>query len=239
MAETYPWNYNKQFEAYITQFLRIFSGIQVRDGVKRENDSYKFRKVPVYYGPPTRITSEILNKRSSFPNVSLPLISGNLESISINTDRRGPTKYHEDKVSYKDSTGTYKTNQRLVGPALTLSLKVSIWASSNDELFQILEQLLLMFNPKVTIQKSTDIEDSNYITQVELTEISRNINTPLGTDSKTFQTDLQFSVDARMNYPFLVGEGGIIEKIITNVYDETNESDPVLLDSVETTESDL
>lgn len=228
--QIYPWNYNQQFESYIAQFLRIFSGLQVRDGVERDGE-YNFRKVPVYYGNATRIVSEILNKRSTFPNTTLPLMSGHLESLSIDTDRRGPGKYHKDNVSYKDAQGTFQTRERMIGPSLQMSMTMSIWASSNDEMFQILEQILLIFNPKVTIQKSDNIIDSNYITQVELNDINDQINRPLSSDSKIFQTELSFTSHARMNYPHLAGEGGVIEKIITNVYNDSF-NPPDLLDSI-------
>jgi len=222
MSTPYPWNYDQQIEGYVTQFLRIFSGIQVRDGVQR-NGSYNYRQPPVMFGDPTRIVSSVITKRRSFTNPVVPLMAGHIRSIEMDQESRGPQKYHEDVVSYQDATtGDFKTLKRLLGPPLTLQMQLSIYASSNDELLQILEQILLIFNPRVTIQRSEDITDFNYLTQIELTQIEDNIQSPLSTEEKVFLTSLSFTMPIRLNYPH-TESSGVIKQIVQNMYDDTIE----------------
>lgn len=235
-AQAYPFNFDKQFEKYVKQFLRIFSGIQVQDGVDRDGDGQnKLRQVPVYYGTPERIVSSVLTKRRSFTNPTVPILAGAIESFELDEERKGPTKYHRESVTYKDSAGNYKQTQRMIGPPMTLNLSLSIYASSNDEMFQLLEQILLIFNPKVTIQKSEDIIDQNYLSQVELVSIDPEFNQPLSTEEKIMITTLQFRTNVRLNYPHVTYDNELIEKIVTNIFDETIET--VQIENLETTDT--
>jgi len=224
MPTKYPHHYGRQFESYIKQFLRIFSGFQVRDGVDRDGDGENdLRSVPVYYGNATRIVSSVLNKRKSFTNPVIPLMAGFLQSIEINQDRRMPNMYHRDVISYKDSDGNLQRTERMMGPVVNLNLGLSIYGSSYDEVMQLLEQILLVFNPKVTIQKSEDLLDQNYISQVELESIDPEINMPLSTEERTMVTTLNFRTEVRLNYPHILTNEEMIEKITANIYDDTVE----------------
>lgn len=218
---TYEWNYDAQVEKYVTQFLRVFAGIQVRDGVQRDG-SYNFRKVPVMFGDPSRIIAHVINKRQSFPNPVIPLMAGHITAIQLDTQHRGPTKYHKELISYQNDNGTYTETRRLLGPPFILSMELAIYASSNDEMLQILEQLLLIFNPKVTIQKTEDLIDHNYLTQIELSGIDYQNQSPLANNEKLYMTNLQFEMPIRLNYPHTATDG-VVEEIVANMYDETVE----------------
>lgn len=199
--DLYPYRYSKQFERYLSQFGRVLSGFQVQDGVLRGTETEPYtRRVKVVYGSMSRIVASVLNKRSAFTNNTLPMIAFNLASIERDIENK-KTHHHEDHIVYKDGNDQRRAYRRLMGPAFTLSIDVSIYASSTDELFSILEQMLLIFNPRVAIQVDNDVRNSDYITEIELESIQNEINYPLGTESRIVQQSMTFRVPVRLAYP--------------------------------------
>lgn len=217
---TYSYNYDRQFEKHIAQFLRIFSGFQYTKDKEGNTE-----RIPVVYGTMDRITASILNRRRNFPNNKLPVIAGNLTGIDKNPEQKRATDYSGETPLKFSEDGNYTTLRRLIGPAFILNMSVYILASSNEQLFEILEQILLVFNPRVTIQKSDDVTDQNYNTEVILDSIQDEINYPLGTESRVVAINLTFSFNVRLNYPKTF-DGAIIEKIKANLFDSTFINDP-------------
>lgn len=228
MSEIYGYSYNSQFEQYIAMFLRIFSGFQIE-----KNKDGELERVPVIYGPQDRIVAKIQSNRRSFTNQKLPIISAVMTGLDRNEERKRATDYSGSTPLQFQEDGTYTTVQRLIGPPFKVSMDVSIMASSVQQMFEILEQILLIFNPRISIQKSDDLLDQNYNTEVALTGINDEINYPLGTDQKFVSITLNFEFDARLNYPKKF-DGNIIEKIKTNIYDDTIESSPQTISEFET-----
>lgn len=230
---SYEYRYDSQFQNYIAQFLRVFSGFQyVKDS------EGNLERIPVHYGPQDRIVAKIINKRQSFPNTKIPLIAGVMSGIEKNPERKRATDY-SGSVSLKlNSDGSYTTLERLIGPSFTINMDVAIIASSTEQLFEIVEQILLVFNPRVSIQLSEDVKDQNYNTEISLEGINNEINYPLGTENKFVSMTLNFSMEARLDYPQKFNDS-IIEKIITNLYDNTIENDPQKLSDFEVDVEDV
>lgn len=220
-AIPYTYRYSGQFRRYISQFLRIFSGLQVQYDVDRNKDGTNdFKTVKVYYGDMSRIVAKVLQKHSSFPATTLPLLAGYMQGLEIaQQNKKAP--YHTDSVSYtQTSTNTPQYMKRQMGVFYTIQMGLDIYASNMDQLFQILEQVLLLFNPRLTIQKSSDIFDWSYLTQVELTGINNEINYPMGNDAQVVMMSLEFSFDAMLNFPYL-DNTNIIKNVLINVKDDT------------------
>lgn len=215
-TQVYPYRYNKQFARYIGQFMRVLSGFQVQDGVERDGE-FLTTRVPVVYGGMSRIVASILNKRDKLNGPVLPLIGVNLQGIEIDPLNRR-SAVHRDEISAKhvDTPVGKKVVQRIFGPSFNLSMDASIYASSTSELFQILEQILLIFNPRVRIQVDTDAFNSDFISEIILTGISPDIQYPMGTESTEVMMSLSFSIPARLNYPKGHNDN-IVQTITSNI----------------------
>jgi len=209
----YPYKYNRQFERYLSQFKRVLSGFQVQDGVLRDG-SYNTRRVKVVYGSMSRVVASIFNK-TTFTNHTLPLIGMHLTSIEKDTQNKR-NYHHVDHVAYTDQYGERQAYSRLTGPAFNLMVDVDIYASSHDEMFEIMEQILLIFNPRVTIQVDNHLLNSDYLTEIILESISNDVNYPTGTERQVVQQSLTFRLPIRLSYPMDM-DANVIQTIISNI----------------------
>ena len=91
-------------------------------------------------------------------------------------------------------------HQRMPVP-YDVSFDLHIFTSNTDQKNQILEQILMLFDPFVQIQTSDDVLDWTKITQIELTGIGLEENFPAGTDRRIIQTTLNFQVPIWISVP--------------------------------------
>lgn len=226
----HTFNYNGAFKQYITQFMRIFSGFQVQFNRDTDGDDIKDLKTcPVYYGSMDRITANILKKDGIATAISLPIMSANLTGIELNPEIRR-TNYHEENVvRTRSSDGLLVVDRKIIGTPYKLSMDLMLYTSSTDQMFQLLEQIMLMFNPRLAIQKSDDIRDFTYISEIELVAVNQETNIPTGTEQRMVMWSLSFLIDVWIDYPIL-SSTSIIEEIITTIKDDTFDPDGVDLD---------
>lgn len=222
MAEIYEYRRGDQLERHIGQFMRVFSGFQVRDGVER-NGEFLTKKVPVVYGNMSRIVASVLSKRDFLANSNLPIMAVNMSGISPDPDNRRTQHHREERVVTKPD-GSVGVLERLTGPSFIMNMELSVYASSTTELFDIIEQIVLVFNPRVAIQTSSDLYDADYITEISLSGIQPEMMYPMGTEKPVVMMTLQFEMPIRFKYPKGFGSK-IIEQIIANV--KSDEDVPV------------
>jgi len=221
MANTYTFNYQGAFKKYITQFMRLFSGFQVQFNRDSDNDGNKdLKQCPVYYGNMDRITANVLKGDGISSAVSLPIMSAALVGIELNPEQRR-SNYHEENVArIRASDGQQVVNRKVMGTPYKIAMDLSIYASSTDQVFQLLEQIMIMFNPKLAIQKSDNLLDWTYIQEIELVAVNQETNIPTGIDDRMIIWSLSFLIDVWLDYPS-IEDTGIIEQIITTIKDDT------------------
>lgn len=217
---SYPYRYAAQIERYIGQFMRVFSGFQTQDGVERDG-TRNLKRVPVVYGNMSRIVASVLQKRNVFQSNRIPMMAVNMTGIELDNERKAP-HHHMDAITARNSVGDVKAIHRMVGPAFNLQMELSIYASSNTELFSILEQILLIFNPRITIQTDNEIMNSDYITEITLESIQNEIQYPMGTNQDVIMQSLNFRVPVRLRYPY-DPNGPYINEIIAKIFHESKD----------------
>ena len=221
----YPFRSDQQVERYIAQFMRVFSGFQVRDGVER-NGERKLERVPIVYGNMSRIVASVLQKRGTFQNNRIPIMAANLRALELDPQRK-KSHHHVDSVVMNG-----KGTDRIIGPALNLQMELSLYCSSTEQLFQLLEQILLNFNPRVTIQVDNNVLNSDFITEIELLSIDPEIQYPMGTEQQLVMLTLQFNVPVRLRYPMDM-DGPLIKEIHLNIFQESQKGiEHILLENV-------
>lgn len=214
--QPYPYRESKQIERYISQIMRVFSGFQTRDNVGGEP-----KNVPVVYGNMSRLVAHLLKKGDGYINNKVPMFAVNLGGIEIDQERSRNFHHREHFNTRKWNPDDPKNVDRIVGPAFNLNVEVSVYASSISELLDIVEQVLLIFNPRLTIQVDSSVYNSDYITEISIDSIQPDIQYPMGTDKRIVSLTMNLSVPVRLSYPRSVDEDSIIEQIRLNIFDQS------------------
>lgn len=225
----YPYRESKQLKTYIGQFMRVFSGFQMPTSLKKDGTPESLKRIPVVYGTMDRITASVMSKNQDhFTNFRIPIIAVNMEGIELDNVNKMP-RTHIDTVASPDRTGGY---ERLMGIPMIMNMTVDILASSNEELFGILEQILLIFNYRVTIQIDNKAVNANYLTEITLASVDNQIQYPLGGDKRVCSMGLRFTVPVKLRYPSSENIK-IIDTIRENIYTESSDTIPDIEEVVE------
>jgi hypothetical protein len=220
--------YDGQIRRYVTQLVRLFSNFSYKDG------DDKIVQVPVMYGDITRQVGHILrdnseNKIPSAPRMSV-YITGLEQDRSRTSDSSFTSKVHIRERAYDDSGKEYLNTQgknytveRIMPSPYTLNVNVDIWSTNTDQKLQIMEQLLMLFNPSLEIQTTDNYVDWSSLTSVELTGTSFSSRSiPIGTESEIDIAQLSFTTPIYINMPAKVKKLGIITNVIMSIFDESN-----------------
>lgn len=186
-------------------------------GVDRNGDNIPDTlSVNCYYGDMDRIIANVLHTDGTWASQKLPIIAANMTSIIQNhEDRQNP--YHTETVL---SNGI--PHKRAMMVPYTMEMDLSLFASNTDQMFQMLEYILMLFNPRLGFQLSDEIEDWGFLTSAELTNIQNESNFPSGELNRVIIWSLQFTVDVYLDFPTLVGGNSVplIEKAISRIHDK-------------------
>jgi hypothetical protein len=201
------------------------------------NFSYKDSKgrtvqIPVRFGDMNRQVAQILNKNSENVIQSAPFIACYIKGLDFARDRlQDPTfvskinirerAYDEDGQEYLNTQGANYTIERLMPTPFNLQFTTDIWTTNVDQKLQILEQLLVLFNPSMEIQTNSNYIDWTSLSLVELTGLtysSRSV--PQGLEQDIDIATLNFTTPIWLTTPAKVKKLGVITKIITSIFDE-------------------
>ncbi|ASV44717.1 tail sheath [Agrobacterium phage Atu_ph07] len=221
--------YDGQIRNYMLQFLRIFQSIHY--SVRNDSDGNPvLKKIPAKFALKDALVGAILSNNSSNTAVSFPQITAYIDNLSVSPNRR-QTPNHIDQVdivereydamnnSYLKTRGATYSAKRFMPVAYDMTMKVEIWTTNDNQKHQIMEQLLVLFNPSIDIQSNTNAVDWSSLTIVELTDTlwsSRSI--PIGDTTTTVDSSvLTFNVPIWINPPAKIMKYNIIEQIVTNI----------------------
>ena len=226
MAQQYF--YDQQIRRWLLQFMRLFGGFSVQMGKDANGNDY-YHQVPVRYGDTTRMSQHILRKNSENTILSVPAISCYIAELLPNAERRiSPTfqdsvqvyeKAYDTSVnSYQDKVGeTYSLDRHSPIP-YDLTINVDIWTSNTEQKLQLLEQILLLFNPSVNLQSSQNPYDWTSLAVVELINITWTARSiPQGTDDIIDVASLIFTLPIFLTPPAKVKRQVLIHSILNNI----------------------
>ena len=214
--------YDAQIRRYITQLIRMLSNFNVQDA--HGND----KQVPVMYGDLTRQVANILRDNSENKIPTAPRMAVYVTGLEMDRDRTADSSLIRERT-YDSATGEYLNTQgknytveRHMPAPYTLKVTADIWASNTEQKLQILEQILVLFNPSFEIQTTDNYLDWTSLTVVNMEGInfsSRSI--PVGVDSEIDVASLQFSTPIYLTPPAKVKRLGVTTSIISNIFNET------------------
>jgi len=183
--------------------MEIFRGVIVKTG-KTSDGTIKDIIVPIRYGSMDRVAESISANNTQNLPTRLPIMSAYLSTISMASDRyKGidtvkTMPYTPRGGLFPDDT---KTINQVMPMPFKLSLDLHIYSSNMEQQLQILEQILLLFNPSIQIQTSNSLYDGGRITNVELVGINNDENYPIGTNSRMVMHTLNFDMILYLTAP--------------------------------------
>jgi len=220
--------YDEQLRRYLMQFIRIFGNFNVKTGINGDGEAALLR-VPVRYADMSRQVAHIINNNSENVMKSAPFMTCHISNLAVDRSRTGPSHYidkkqinerafNEETQSYSSEVGNRYSTERAYPVPYTLTLQLDMWTTNTDQKMQLLEQIMMVFNPSLNVQSSSNLLDWTRLSVVELTDItwsSRSV--PQGTDSAIDIASMTFKADIWISPPAKVLEQKIIHKIITNI----------------------
>lgn len=230
--------YNEQIKKSIKQFSAIFSGLNVMTGV-REDGKPASIEVPVVYGMVDKVVSALGRGNTQNKLVTMPMIVTYLNAIDLAPHRRkgvGQT----DRRTVMPHAGVYpqdlKVMERYMPIPYDLSFEVAVFSTNTDQAFQILEQLMMVFDPTLQIQVSEASFDWTAHTNVELLDIGNEQSYPIGaTDKRIIAWVMNFKMEIWISPPVDVKNElvksitlrfGDYDSIVLNEYEYNTDGTP-------------
>jgi len=223
--------YDGQIRRYVTQFMRVFIGFKWKagDGVEAT--------VPVMYGDMTRQVASIVKENSENKMPTVPRIACYITGLEMDTSRLSDatfvSKVHIRERRFTDATGTREyenvqggnyTVERLMPTPFKLTMKCDLWTSNTDQKLQLLEQILVLFNPSLELQTTENYIDWTSISALYLNTTNFSSRTiPAGGESEIDICSLEFELPVWLSPPAKVKKLGIVQSVISNVFTETGE----------------
>lgn len=230
--------YDGQIRRYITQFMRIFIGFKYQDG------DGSFKHVPVMYGDMSKQVAQLIKDNSENKMIAVPRIACYVTGLELDRSRLADASFvskvsvrsreYEDfdpqtgEPIYQNTQGGGYTVERLMPTPFKLSMKADIWASNTDQKLQLLEQILVLFNPSLEVQTTDNYIDWTSLSVVEL--ISSNFSSrsiPQGADVDIDISSLEFEMPIYISPPVKVKKLGVVQNIIMNMFDDTGQLKPI------------
>ena len=218
--------YDGQIRRYITQMVRLLSNFSTSDS------KGKLTRIPVMYGDLTRQVASIIRDNSENKIPSAPRIAVYVTGLEMDRERTSDSSfvskvnireraYDENNNEYLNTQGKNYTVERLMPSPYTLRLKADIWASNTEQKLQILEQILVLFNPSFEIQTTDNYVDWTSLSVVNLeSTVFSSKSIPVGVDSEIDVASLEFSTPIYISPPAKVKRLGVITNIITSIFNE-------------------
>ena len=226
------------------QFTRIISGFQVEYGRdKTDPNKAALLRVPVRYGDASRNAQTIIQENSANNLPSTPIMTFYISSFDYDRPRM-QEPYHVSKMqvrqrTYDQATETYETTQgnaftveRLMPVPYKLGITLDIWTSNTNQKWQILEQMVTLFNPSLEVQSTDNFIDWTSLSVVELESTQYTSRTiPQGTDNPIDIATLKFNLPIWISSPIKIKKLGVIERVVMSMYDAQGDLNEAIYNS--------
>jgi hypothetical protein len=220
--------YDRQIRRYLQQFMRFFAGFSVKMG-KDANGLDIYQKVPVRYGDINRMAAHILKNNSDNTMNTVPFIAVYITELLPAPERRlNPT--HTDSVQvyekqydaasgqFLDQMGQTYTIKRHMPVPYDLNVQVDIWTSNTDQKLQLMEQILVLFNPSLDLRNNDNVFDWSRMNFVELINTVWSVRqVPNGTDDVLDVASMIFNLPIFINPPAMVQRQQLIYNVINTI----------------------
>jgi hypothetical protein len=192
------------------------------------------------YGDQDRQVGNIIRQNSENKINSMPRIAVYISSLEMEKDRLadatfvGKMNIRERDIEFNPETGRDEytsteganyTIERIMPTPYKLTVKADIWTSSTEQKLQILEQMLMLFNPSLEIQTNDNYVDWTSLSVIYMDSInfsSRSI--PVGQDTPIDIASMTLSMPIWISPPSKVKRLGVIESVSMGMFSQIGRS---------------
>jgi hypothetical protein len=220
--------YDGQIRRYITQIIRLLSNFSYQQG------DGTLKRVPVLYGDISKQVAALIQENSENKMPSIPRMAVYVTNLEMDRNRTSDSSfvskvhireraYDEAGNEYLNTQGRNYTVERLMPTPYNLTVQVDVITSNFDQKLQIMEQILMLFNPSLEIQTTDNFVDWTSLTTVNLENITfSNRTIPVGTESTYDVFSLTFITPIYISPPAKVKRLGVITNIITSIFTDSD-----------------
>jgi hypothetical protein len=198
--------YAKQLKSCILGFSNVFAGLQVVGGLDGAGNPVVM-DVPVRYGSTDRVTAALAAGNTQNKLHTIPMMSSYMTGLELAPDRMHGVNQVNSR-NYLEQGGIFpddlKTMQRVMPIPYNMQMELAIYASNTDQMFQILEQILMLFDYNLQLQFNDAPFDWTRITSLLLTGIQNEENYPMGVDRRVIVWTLNFEMPIWLSPPLQV-----------------------------------
>jgi len=231
--------YDRQIRRFLSQIISVFSFFEVEWG-KDGASNVVYHRVPVKYATTDKMVASIKDN-SENTMMSVPAMSVYITALSYDRERvQDPSfvdkmnvrlrRYDENSGVTSNAAGNALTVERHMPVPYTLKFNVDIWTSNTEQKLQMLEQILVLFNPAFEIQSTDNYIDWTSLSYMHLEDVSYSSRSiPVGSEETIDVATLSFYCPIWISPPAKIKKLGVIESIIASIYDaDGNLSEGVL-----------
>jgi len=210
--------YDAQIKRYLVQVSYVFSGLNVMVG-KSDTRDERLIPVPIHYGSRDRVVQHIIGSNTQNKPLRLPVLAAYMSSLDIAPELyKG--KMTQRSQTYLPRGGVVPDDLKVVRQYMPIpfrmSIDVSMYCSNQEQQFQILEQILMLFDPTLQIQTSDQPFDWTKITTIKLEDIRFEENYPPSIERRIIQTTLSFSLPIYIAPPSTL-KANVVNKVLYRI----------------------
>lgn len=195
--------YNQQLKKFIVGFANIFTGLTVRTGLDGCGQISEI-EVPIIYGSRDRVVSAIGASNTQNKQYTLPMLACYQTGLEMDPTRMKGVNQSERRT-YLEQGGVFpddvKAIKRVMPVPYNMQMELAIHASNTDQLYQILEQILIMFDYDLQLEFNDSTFDWSRITSLFLIGINNEENYPVGIDRRMLIWTLTFNLPIWLSPP--------------------------------------
>jgi len=210
--DKFTYHYDGQFKRILTQFLAVFTCIKVASGKTNELEP-RFIEVQVKHGSSDRVVAAIKAHQTQNGVVRLPMIAGHITNVDLDSSLMKGTRVERKSVKMP-SGGVFpsdlKTYTQVMPVPYRVQFELNIFASNLDQHWEMLEQLLLWFDPTLELTTSDEVMNWGRISMLRLDSVNFDESIP-GTERRFVQSTLNFSAPVYLSAPTEVSNDYINE----------------------------
>ena len=173
--------------------------------VKFIDSEDKPQEITTFFANPERAIAKIHEDR----NITLPVLTVSIDDIDEDTDRRRTSNNLEISTIWDKETQRALRVISKASKPINLSFSINIWAKYVEDINQIVENIMLMFNPSLDFKTTNSTNTKAFIEQIT----DNSVASAPDKEDRVIRKMIVLTAEAYLSYPkYLVTSTGEIEK---------------------------
>jgi hypothetical protein len=199
-------NFYREYTKFILELMKSVQYIDAED---------KAKQVTAFFANPERAIAKLKEDR----NITLPVITVSIDDIDEDVDRRRTSKNIEISTIWDKKTQRALRVVSQTAKPINISFSINIWAKYVEDINQLLETIVKLFNPSLDFSTSQTVTTKAFIEQIT----DNSVVTVADQEDRIVRKMIVITAEAYLSYPkYLVTSTGEIEKYNNEVKIDEN-----------------